>query len=114
RIVDPRAVGRVAVRAVTGMDANSLSFFGRKTFQEQVVQVDETAQEPPCRIELDGKPPFREVDLERVSAFLQTASNLAFLLMQQSIKVLLTRIAGNSPLRIQEAQGRGRDNGLLD
>ena len=69
---------------------NSLSLFGRKTFQEQIVQVDEAIQEAPSGVQLDLQPPFREIYLHDVCPLLQATADLALLLKQERIEVFLT------------------------
>jgi len=58
------------------MHADPLSLVGGKTLDQQAVQIDETLQKSPRRVQLHRKPPFREIDLDRVSASLEAASNM--------------------------------------
>ncbi len=97
-----------------GVDADSLSFFGRKAFQQQVIQLDETAEQLPRRVEPDRKPRLGEIDLHHVSAFLETAPDFALLLAEQVVEILFPRITGYLFLRIEKAQRRGRGDRLLD
>ena len=96
------------------MHADPLSLVGGKTLDQQTVQIDETLQKSPRRIELDREPPFREIDLDDMRAFLQAAPDLAFLLVEKIIEVILPRIAVDAALRIQQTQGGRRNDGLLD
>jgi hypothetical protein len=78
------------------MHADPLSLAGGKTLDHKTVQIDETLQKSPRRIELDRKPPTREIDLDDMGAFLQATPDLAFLF----IEVILPRIAVDAALRM--------------
>jgi hypothetical protein len=85
-----------------------------EALDQKTVQIDETLQKSPRRIELDREPPFREIDLDDMCAFLQATPDFAFRLIEKIIEVILPRIAVDSALRIQQTQGGRRNDGLLD
>src|SRR5450631_2237044 len=96
------------------MHADPRSLLGGKALDEQAVQVDETLQKPPCRVELHRKTPFREINLDDMRTLLQTAANFAFLLVEEVIEIILPRVTIDAALRIQQTQGGRRNDGLLD
>jgi hypothetical protein len=85
-----------------------------EALDQRTVQIDETLQKSPRRIELDREPPFREIDLDDMCAFLQAVPDFAFRLVEKIIEVILPRIAVDAALRIQQTQGGRRNDGLLD
>jgi len=56
------------------VDADPFSLVGGKALDHQTVQVDKTFQKSPRRVQFDRKPPFGEVYLNHMRAFLQAAA----------------------------------------
>ena len=104
-VVDVRAVRRIAVAARAGMDSDALALLGGEPGQRQVVEVDEAVEQMSGTVHLHREAAFREVDLHLVSARVQTAADLGFVLGQQVVDELLARVAGDPAGRIHEAQG---------
>ena len=112
-VIDVPAVGRVAVAAGAGVDADAPAVLGGEPRQRQVVQVDEAVEELAGRVDLDRQPPFGEVDLDLVRALPQAVADLGLVLAQQVVDELLAGIAGDLVGRVHQAQGRRRDDRLL-
>ena len=95
------------------MHADAPALEGREPRQCEIIQIDEAVKEVPRGIDLDCQPPLREIDLDFVCALLQATPDLGFVLVQQVVYELLARIARDLVGRVQQAQGRGRDDRLL-
>ena len=67
------------------MHADAPAFLGGEPRQREVVQVDEAVEQVPGGVDLDGEPPFGEVDLHLVRALLQAAAHLGLVLAQQVV-----------------------------
>lgn len=78
-----------------------------------VVQVDEGLQELLARVELDGEPPFGEVDVEVVRARLQAPANVSACLPHEVRDEGLLRVGLEAVLGTQEAECGRRDRCLL-
>ena len=79
-VIDVAAVGRVAVAAGAGVDADALAVLGGEPRQREVVQVDEAVQQVAGRVDLDRQPALREVDLHLVGALAQAVADLGLVL----------------------------------
>ena len=87
-VVDIRAVSRIAIRARAGVHPEALPLLGGEALEHQIVQVDETLQQAPTRVQLDRQPPFGEVHLDHMGAHRQTTPNFTLLLSDQGIEIL--------------------------
>ena len=113
-VIDLPAVGRVPVAARAGVDAEASPLFGGEPRQGQVVEVDEVGEQLAGRVDLDRQPALGEVDLHAVRALAQAGADLGLVLPEQVVDELVAGVAGDLVGRVHEAQGRGRDDRLLD
>ena len=88
-IIDVPTMSGVAIAARTRMNTDASSVLGRESREGKVIQIDEPVQQFAGRIELDGEPPFREVDLDFPRTFPQAVAHFCLMLSQQIIEKLL-------------------------
>ena len=105
-VIDIRTVRRIEVAAGTGMNPDAASFLRCEPLQREVVQVNEAVEKMPGRIDFYGQPSFREVDLNLIRAFLQAAPDFGFVLVQQVVDKLLSRVVFDFLWRIHQTQSR--------
>src|SRR5256885_5894878 len=104
-VIDIRAVRRIEIISRAGMDPDAAALFGREPRQREIIEVNEAVKEMPRGIDLHGQPSFGEVHLDLMRALFQAAPYLRFVLAQQIVNELLTRIIRN-PLCVHQTQGR--------
>ncbi len=95
-IVHVRAVGRIAIAAGTRVDPDAHTLLSAERLEHAVVQVDERPQKPPGRVELDGEPPLREVDLHAVGTHVQRAADVEAGFPYEVVHELLPRVPGDA------------------
>src|ERR1700676_1446372 len=104
-VIDIRAVRRIEVISRAGMDPDAPALFGREPRKREIVEVNEAVKEMPRGIYLHGQPSFGEVHLDFMCALFQAAPYLSFMLAEQIVDELLSRIIRN-PLCVHQTQGR--------
>ena len=103
-VVDVGAVRRVEIPAGTSVHTYAAALFGGESREGKIVEIDETVEKIPGRIDLDRETAFGEVDLDLVRALLQAIANLDLVLSQQVLDEFLARVPGNIVRRIHKAQ----------
>src|ERR1700678_3108760 len=84
-----------------------------KAPEHLIIQIDELAEQPARRIELQRKARFREVDLDHCRACLKRASDICLRFINQVGEKSILRVVRNPGRRIEKAQSRGGDDRLL-
>ena len=77
------------------MHADPLPLLGGESRQREIIQINEAVKQFSGGIDLDRQPALREIDLNLMGAFFQTAPYLGFVLAQQIVDELLSRVTGN-------------------
>ena len=95
------------------MNADALLLLGSEAIEHLVVERDKTAQQATRRIKLEREAALGKVDLDRVRSGVERAANVGLGLIDEVGDEGLPRISGNAIARVEQAQGRGRDDSLL-
>src|SRR6267142_1468646 len=95
------------------MHSQQRSFLRCEMRERKVVQVDETGEQASGRVDLDRQTPLGEVDLHLLRALFQAPAHFRYMLAQQFLDEPLPWVPWNAFLRIHQAQGRGRNDRLL-
>ena len=88
-VVDVGAVRRVLVASGAAVNADPLLLFGRETTEDGVVQVEELAEQPARRVELQRQSRLREVDLHAVGAVFERSPDVGLGLVDEIGEELL-------------------------
>ena len=113
RVVDIRAVRRIAVATRTRVDAEPPPLLVAEAIEHAIVERDEGAQQSQARVQLHGQAPLGEVDLHGGGARGERAPNVRFGLVNQVLQKRFSRVAGDAIRGIQQAQRRRRDDRLF-
>ncbi len=112
-VVHVGAVRRVLVAARAGVDADAPALLGAEALEDPVVQVDERVEQALGGVELDAEAPLGEVELDRRPGG-EAASDVRRRLADEVVDERLPGIAGDPGPRVEQRDGRRRDDGLLE
>src|SRR5262249_44672322 len=107
RVVDVRTVGRVAIAARAGVDADALALGGAEARQREIVEIDEAVEQRAARLDFHGEPAFGEIDLHCMCSLVQATAYLAGMLIEEVSDELFARITSERLLRIHQAERGG-------
>ena len=113
-VVDVGAVRRVHVPARARVHADPGTLVVGEALEDAVVERHEVPEKPARRIELAREPALGEVDLDLVGAGVERRADVLLTLADEVVQERVPGVALDPVLRVQEAEGRRGDDGLLD
>ena len=102
-VIHLRALGRIPVRSRAGVNSDTPALFLGKAAEREIIELDETVEQHPGRIDLHRQAALGEIDLDLVRAFRETPADLLFMLSEQIVDEFLPRVAGKILRRIHKA-----------
>ena len=114
RVVDVGAVGRVLVAARAGVDADLRPFVVGEARRARGCSDRRTrSSRPPRRVELERRRPSVK-SIWTVAPAVEAAADVGRGLVDEVVEEGLARVAGDAVGRVEEAERRSRDHGLLE
>src|ERR1035438_10201342 len=103
----------ILIASVAGMHAQPAALLVGESLEHLIVQADKGAKQPFAGVQLHREPRFREINLDVIGAGGQTTANVRFMFVEQVSYERSARISREGRLRIEQAEGRSRNDRLL-